>query len=577
MVQIEFSSPAGTVEITAHHAPRLDSMDGKRIAFLSNDEWQSTRSLPLLKQLFEADFPQAEILPIDTFPRGTNAIGQESTIRLVLGSGVDAVVIGAAACGACATACGVAAARLEAAGVPTVILAREDFANIVRNTISGSGLPPDAPMVTFPMELFMPGSDLEPLETRHKEFHLALTDWALDLFAADEPSVLTVEADTYESALEQANNLLLASLWGDGLPMWPATEDRISWILQGTDLPADHVLGKFPPRGARVTVRSCAIALAMAGGRPEYLPILVAGVEALMDPGANSEQMQATSGAAFPVLIVTGPVAKDIRLGSGYGCLGPDPQHPAGASIGRALRQMQQNLGGAVPGVGTLATWGADRTTNIVFAEDEAGLPDGWSSHAAERHGFEAASNSVSLIWVTGATNLLRGSGAGESRETDVRQGLFRMADLMSAPHMFHFCEGYDDGTPGIVLVSSALAAQLHAEGFTTKDTVRQFLWEHSGISRARLDRTGGTTWIERADSGTARANLELDEWPISARAANITLVVAGGSHPMHSFWMPAYSQAVVGRPVLLPDAMGSLLNQADRALGCAADICVLH
>jgi len=76
----------------------------------------------------------------------------------------------------------------------------------------------------------------------------------------------------------------------------------------------------------------------MAGGRPEYLPVLIAAVEACFDPTTNFEQLQAASGGAFPVIVVNGPIAKQIRLNSGFGCLGPDPQRPAGAGIGRALR-----------------------------------------------------------------------------------------------------------------------------------------------------------------------------------------------------------------------------------------------
>ena len=121
----------------------------------------------------------------------------------------------------------------------------------------------------------------------------------------------------------------------------------------------------------------------MAGGRPEYLPVLMAAVDAYLDPATRSELLQASSGASFPVVIVNGPIARQIKLNSGFGCLGPDPRHPAGASIGRALRQMQQNLGGAVPGIGTMGIWGAMRYNNVVFAEDEEGLPQGWQSHAA--------------------------------------------------------------------------------------------------------------------------------------------------------------------------------------------------
>ena len=151
------------------------------------------------------------------------------------------------------------------------------------------------------------------------------------------------------------------------------------------------MIGKFPPRGGITTVETCAIALAMAGGRPEYLPVLIAAVEAFLDPESNAEQLQAASGSAFPVVIVNGPIAKQIRLNSGFGCLGPDPQRPAGASIGRALRLMQQNVGGALPGIGTMANYGGMRYTNVVFAEDEESLPQGWLPHCDRAARLRAA------------------------------------------------------------------------------------------------------------------------------------------------------------------------------------------
>ena len=195
---------------------------------------------------------------------------------------------------------------------------------------------------------------------------------------------------TYQDALTNANNMLLTNLWSDGLPIWPATEALVDWILQGTDTAARHRTGQSHAARRVATVKSCAIALAMAGGRPEYLPVLIAAVEAFLDPLSDSEHMQADSAGAFPVVIVNGPIAGQIRLNTSFGCLGPDPQRPAGASIGRALRLMQQNLGGALPGVGAMAMWGAMRFTNAVFGEDEDNLPDGWLPHGTERHGFEA-------------------------------------------------------------------------------------------------------------------------------------------------------------------------------------------
>ncbi len=97
MVKLEFYDPSGTLKVTQPHAPRLASLAGKRIGFVSNEQWQAFRMLPLLKSMLEEDFPGIEVLPIDAYPQGNALIGTEETATLVKKSGVDAVIVGNAA------------------------------------------------------------------------------------------------------------------------------------------------------------------------------------------------------------------------------------------------------------------------------------------------------------------------------------------------------------------------------------------------------------------------------------------------------------------------------------------------
>ena len=97
MVTLEFHDPCGRLEVKQPHAPRLDSLAGKRIGFVSNEQWQAYRALPLLKTLLERDFTGIEVLPIDAFPQGNALIGTEETAAEVKRSGVDGVIIGNAA------------------------------------------------------------------------------------------------------------------------------------------------------------------------------------------------------------------------------------------------------------------------------------------------------------------------------------------------------------------------------------------------------------------------------------------------------------------------------------------------
>src|SRR5258706_4232427 len=304
----------------------------------------------------------------------------------------------------------------------------------------------------------------------------------------------------------------------------------------------------------------------MAGGRPEYLPVLVAAVEAFLDEDSGSEQLQAASGSAFPVVIVNGPIGGQIRLNSGFGCLGPDPQRPAGASIGRALRLMQQNLGGALPGIGTMANYGGMRYTNVVFPEDEANLPAGWEPHATERHGFAPGQSSISLAFANRVTHIRRRGAKQETPEENALQGMHRMADFMRVPNMAGLA-GYEHGTPGILMLPGVVAQTMAGLGWT-KAWIRQFLWEHSRIPLEELREAGCPAWIEIDSRKVTRESLTLDPWPITASPDNFVIIVAGGGHPTNSYWLQGYSPGVVGRVLELPSSFDGLLADAERDLG---------
>ncbi len=431
-------------------------------------------------------------------------------------------------------------------------------------------------MVTFPVDLFLVESDLTLLENRVDEFSEGLTAWqpaAKETGLRNAP-MLSISGENYEDAQRQTNNLFLTNLWGDGLPVVPPDTSRVDWILEGTDLPRHEKLGKLLPRGGIVTVETVAVSLAMAGGRPEYLPVLLSVIDAVMEPEFIHSSWQATSGSTFPVVVVNGPIANEIRLNSGFGLLGPDPQRPAGASIGRALRLLLQNVGGALPGVGTMAIFGPMRYTNAVFAEDEEGLPEGWPAFATERHGFEPGTNAVSVFIATGAANIMRRGTGKETLEQEANEGLEKLVDYLQVPHI-HYLRGYEEGTPGAIMMSRIVAKQLAGLGWT-KEKIRNHLWKNSAISKESVERTGLKQWIEADTNPDTRDSVKLDPWPVTRKPENLILLVAGGQHPTHNFWFQGNSRRVVGRKIETPTAWSELLQQADRDLGCASDVCLI-
>ena len=97
MVTLEFHDPSGAIEVTQRHAPRVAGLAGKRIGFVSNEQWQAYRMLPMLKEMLEQDIPGVTVLPIHAYPQGNQLIGNEETAKQVKASGVDAVIVGNAA------------------------------------------------------------------------------------------------------------------------------------------------------------------------------------------------------------------------------------------------------------------------------------------------------------------------------------------------------------------------------------------------------------------------------------------------------------------------------------------------
>ncbi len=422
--------------------------------------------------------------------------------------------------------------------------------------------PADASKVIFPVNMFVPGSDLTPIEKKIDELIAGLTKWQPTIKEKKiiTPPKVRVEGKGYEEAVDSMNNLFLRKMWGDGLPVIPPTEKRVNWLLSGTDLSADEVVIKVLPRGGIATVETIAVSLAMAGGRPEYMPVLIAALEALGDPRFVHYRMNATTCSGYPAFVVNGPVAKQVRLGSGYGCLGPDPLHPAGASIGRAVRLLLQNVGGAVPGIGTMAIHGGPaRYTNIVFAEDEDGLPPGWEPLNVEQ-GFTRGSNTVTAYAVASTTNV----AGGETGTNDAAlASLSRAAGAIGIPSGNYWTTPYNpDGAAGILVIAGGTAQGLAKLGWS-KEAVKTYLWENSKIPASKLG-PRITVWWSPLD------NIMQDPMPVSMSPGGIKIVVAGGAQSGHMMWLEVgcCPEKLTSAGIELPANWDELLEKAEEDLG---------
>jgi hypothetical protein len=192
---------------------------------------------------------------------------------------------------------------------------------------------------------------------------------------------------------DDAMELCFERGWTDGLPVMPPTDERVLRMLAGTQRRPDEIVGQIPPYLAPCTVEKVAINAVLAGCKPEYMPVLLAALEAALEPVFTLHGVLATTYFSSPLIIVNGPIARKIGMNSGINALGQGNR--ANATIGRALNLIVRNVGGGRPGEADRATLGAPSKFTLCFAEDES--DPAWEPLSVAR-GFSRGVSTVTLF-----------------------------------------------------------------------------------------------------------------------------------------------------------------------------------
>jgi hypothetical protein len=195
--------------------------------------------------------------------------------------------------------------------------------------------------------------------------------------------------DEYEAMFERG--------WSDGHPVVPPTEPRVLAMLEGTTRPPDEIVAVVPPDLVECSVEKVAINAVMAGCKPEYLPVVLAALEAVCTDEFNMHGVIATTMGVAPVVVVNGPIRRALGMNSGVGVLAPGNR--ANASIGRALMLTIRNVGGGRPGGVDRSTFGHPGKLGVCFPEDEEGSP--WEPFASER-GVAPGTNALTVYAAEG-------------------------------------------------------------------------------------------------------------------------------------------------------------------------------
>ena len=326
--------------------------------------------------------------------------------------------------------------------------------------------------------------------------------------------------------------------WTDGLPVVPATEDLVRRMLSDYGEDPSLSLGVIQPRNARVTLEKVAINAVMAGCRPEYFPVVVAAVKAVLQEEFNVAGVSSTTGGAAPVIIVNGPLTKELGINGDSGCFGPG--YRANASIGRALRLVIRNLGGLVPGEMDKATLATPGRYSFCFAENEERSP--WKPRHVEL-GYSPTASIVTVAGIRGVYGVM---------ETTVVTGAGVLSTIVGTMKAVGVSNYYQIGTGSQIVV---VVCPEHAEDMSTsgisKDGLRQFIYQNARMPVYQLKDVahyGNRNWPAWVDESNPDTLV-----PIVRSPDDIAVVVAGGDG-RHSAWLAGWGVTkMVTQEIVLP------------------------
>ena len=283
------------------------------------------------------------------------------------------------------------------------------------------------------------------------------------------------ESIVFKGDLDAVNEHFRQNLWCDGLPVIPPTLRKVEAMLRYTDRRRDEVIGILAPRRLAATIWKIAVNGVMAGCRPEYMPVLIALIEAVADERFGVQQAGSTVGWT-PLIILNGPIAKQLRFNSGQGVLRPQTQ--ANITVSRFLRLALVNIAGYRVGETDMATFG--RNYYPVLAEAEDASP--WQPFSVDR-GFARGENVITVQSADNISHSFLSEGGGADHLRVIAHEFGReLGGQMFVP-MEHFG---GEVTPVIGL--TPLVAGIIARDGYSKDDVRRYVFEHATVSARDAD-----------------------------------------------------------------------------------------
>tara|TARA_A100001015_G_scaffold300982_1_gene387185 strand:- start:39 stop:1124 length:1086 start_codon:yes stop_codon:yes gene_type:complete len=325
-----------------------------------------------------------------------------------------------------------------------------------------------------------------------------------------------LEAADEAAALEYLHQLQCT----DGLPVIVPTPERVARMVLASGLDADLALGQMGPANGLASVEKVAVAAVMAGCLPDYMPILLAAIKAVLQPEFDLTEMQSTTHCTAPLIIVNGPARLTCGpIACGFGALGPG--HRANASIGRALRLCMLNIGGARPGESDMALLGHPGKFTYCLGEDEEHSP------LPPLHvdlGYQPEDSVVTVIGAEAPHSVMF------SGDADNPDNAARLLEVL-AIGVANMATNNATLTGGAaVVILNPEHAQILGDAKLTRADIQQRLWELTHYPKEKL--------VHFAAKFAARINS--DEYRCFTKPDDILVLMAGGSG-LYSMVMPSW------------------------------------
>ena len=325
----------------------------------------------------------------------------------------------------------------------------------------------------------------------------------------------------------------------DGLPVVPPSRARVERMLGGTLRDRRELVGEVAPNYGRATVEKVAINAVMAGCRPEYLPVVLAAVQAVSDPAFNLHGVSTSTHFSAPLIVVHGPIRERIALNCSFGVFGPG--HRANATIGRALRLVMINLGGAKAGETSMSTFGHPGRYTYCIGEHEEASP--WPPYHADR-GFAATDSAVTVF----AGEAPHGISDHASRTARALAGSlgWSMAALWNAKHFPLYSHT-------MLVVGPEHARTFADDGWSRRDLVRHLFETVRAPYRSLLpaDDNGEGTNLRFAKGREPAPDEAIPKFP---SPDELHVMVAGGTAGRFSMAIPGWLGTRNGsRPITVP------------------------